>query len=149
MFASTATCARMLIWSLPIFDMRSRSTSDMRPRSPRQRMSRRLGAASLKGIDAENILDCSQIFASCCSAPIRTSCYSCGRALPPGHSNRQQMRVMVSKFSAHMSPPALTKWPNHAMERTATRCAFTSLVTRTFALMAKPAPSGRRSSCSR
>ena len=39
--------------------------------------------------------------------------------------------------------------PNHAMERTATRRAFTFKMIKTFLLRATPALGGRRSSCSR
>jgi len=42
-----------------------------------------------------------------------------------------------------------TKWPNQAMERTATRRAFTFIVASTCSLRRALALGGRRSSCSR
>ena len=42
-----------------------------------------------------------------------------------------------------------SKSPNHAMERTATRCAFAFSMTKTFSPRATIAPGGRRSSNSR
>ncbi|HET9856946.1 MAG TPA: PAS domain S-box protein [Chthoniobacterales bacterium] len=52
-------------------------------------------------------------------------------------------------FSERTQTSEMTKRSNQALERTATRFAFTFCVAKTFSLRATLAPGGSRSSCSR
>jgi hypothetical protein len=61
--------------------------------------------------------------------------------------------LLDSTFSARSSRSTSASMarqsPNQALERTATRCAFTLCVAKTSSLRATRSPGGRRSACSR
>jgi hypothetical protein len=70
----------------------------------------------------------------------RIQIYETEPAEPPEKSRADTI------FSLHLFAPTMTNRPNYAMERTATRCAFTSGVTTLCRLQSTLALGGRRSS---